>query len=228
MNICFNIKLLDLKYEYMKKRLKVIPNCENDEKIASKLNKNLNMKSLMYVLKVVIIIKQRRLKRCTSLDRHISFLKRNSINKEYINGRKILENRLLTIGCEIIQVPGDGNCLFRSISFNLFEKQKYHMYVRRRCAEHMLNFKDEYSIYFEDNNFYEYIKNMSKNGYWGDELCIKAAADAFDCIVYIITSTSENWYLKYESKYKNNNLKKYVFLAYSSPVHYDYFKLIKK
>ncbi|CRG96778.1 OTU-like cysteine protease, putative [Plasmodium gallinaceum] len=226
--MCFNTKLLDLKYKYMKTRLKMLPNSENDDKIARKLNKNLNMRSLIYVLKAVIIIKQkRRLKRYTSLDRHIPFLRKNSLNKTHINGRKILENRLLAIGCELIQVSGDGNCLFRSISCNLFEKQKYHMYVRKRCVEYMLNFKDEYSIYFEDNAFYEYIKNMSKNGYWGDELCIKATADAFNCIVYIITSTSENWCLKYESKYKNN-LKKYVFLAYSSPTHYDYFRLIKK
>ncbi|CAD51913.1 hypothetical protein PFAG_02479 [Plasmodium falciparum Santa Lucia] len=220
---------LDWKYNYMKTRLKVLENNEKDEEIERKLQNNLNIKSLGYVLKAIEILKRKeKMKRYSTFDRHLSYFKKNNINKPQYNEKKILEHRLWAIGCELIEVIGDGNCLFRSISRNLFHKQKYHMYVRKKCVEYMINYKEEYSIYFENNEFQQYIKNMSKNGYWGDELCIKATADAFDCIIYIITSTLENWHLKYESKNNNGMYKKCVFLAYSSPTHYDCFKLMQR
>ncbi|GAW80294.1 OTU-like cysteine protease [Plasmodium gonderi] len=232
MNFCCGVKLSDLKYEYMKSRLNVLDSYEKDEILEKKLRKHLNIKSLAQTLSDVEKLKQReQMRRYSTFDRRISFLKRSSIidKTNFKCGKKVLETRLASIDCELINVTGDGNCLFRSISWNLFDKQKYHMYVRKRCVEHMLNCKQEFSIYFENNDFYDYLKKMSKDGYWGDELSIKATADAFDCIVYIITSTAENWHLKYEPKYKiNNEHKKCIFLAYTSPTHYDSFKPIRR
>ncbi|ANQ07547.1 OTU-like cysteine protease [Plasmodium coatneyi] len=231
MELCCGGKLRDLRYRYMASRLRVSESLERDEQMETKLSMSMNIKSLEQVLTDIQKLKRtEEMKRYSTFDRRISFLKRSSIiNKtNYKSGRTILEKRLLAVDCELIKVPGDGNCLFRSISCNLFNEQKYHMYVRKRCVEHMLNCKEEFSIYFEEGTFHEYTEKMSQNGYWGDELCIKATADAFDCVVYIITSTEDNWHLKYESKHRTEGeYKKCVFLAYTSPVHYDSFRLIR-
>ncbi|KJP87486.1 hypothetical protein AK88_02918 [Plasmodium fragile] len=231
MDVCCGGKLRDLRYRYMASRLRISESLERDEQMEKKLSMNMKIKSLEYVLTDMQKFKgTEEMKRYSTFDRRISFLKRNSkINKtNYKSGLTILEKRLLAVDCELIKVVGDGNCLFRSISYNLFNDQKYHMYVRKRCVEHMLNCKDEFSIYFEEGTFYEYTEKMSRDGYWGDELCIKATADAFDCVVYIITSTEDNWHLKYEPKHRTEGeYKKCVFLAYTSPVHYDSFRLTR-
>ncbi|EUD68054.1 hypothetical protein C922_01666 [Plasmodium inui San Antonio 1] len=228
MDVCCGGKLRDLRYRHMTSRLRVSDTLERDEQMERKLTTTMNIKNLTQLLTDMQKIKRtEEMKRYSTFDRRISFLKRNSIiNKtNYKCGRTILERRLMAVDCELIKIPGDGNCLFRSISCNLFNEQKYHMYVRRRCVEHMLNCKEEFSIYFEEGSFYDYTEKMSQNGYWGDELCIKATADAFDCVVYIITSTADNWHLKYESKHRTEGeYKKCVFLAYTSPVHYDSFR----
>lgn len=221
--------MLNLQFSFLKKSLKVLPNSENDEKIQKLLERNLNINSLFVILKLLLLVKKRKqVKRYHSISRHFSFFQKpHEPHVPEINGKKMLEKRLTSIGCELIEIVGDGNCLFRSISCNLFKKQKYHMYVRKRCVEHMKNCHEEYSVYFENKEFEKYLNDMSKNGHWGDELCIKATADAFECVVYIITSTAENWCLKYESKCKKAKLKS-VFLAYLSPIHYNCFKLIDK
>ncbi|CAI7719672.1 OTU-like cysteine protease, putative [Plasmodium vivax] len=215
----------------MASRLRVSESLERDEQMEAKLSTSMNIKSLAHVLTDIQKLKRtEEMKRYSTFDRRISFLKRNSKIKRanYKSGRKILETRLSAVDCELVKIPGDGNCLFRSISCNLFNQQKYHMYVRRKCVEHMLHFQEEFSIYFEEGTFHEYAKKMSQNGYWGDELCIKATADAFDCVIYIITSTEDNWHLKYESKHRTEGEhKKCVFLAYTSPTHYDSFRLTR-
>lgn len=223
---CKNV-FFDLRYEFLKRTLKIIENREHEEIIISRLNKTLNTNSLFIVMKVIFLMKNHKLKRCHSLNKHFSYFRKISEkDNQYVRGRKILESRLSSIGCELKATVEDGNCLFRSISSNLFEKQKYHMYVRRRCVEHMLKYKEEYSVYFEQSKEFDaYLRKMSKNGYWGDELCIKATADVFHCNVHIVTSTDQNWYLIYESNNKETEVRKKIFLAYLSPVHYDYFKL---
>ena len=35
---------------------------------------------------------------------------------------------------------------------------------------------------------------MSRNKTWGDELTIRAVADAYNVNVHVITSENENWY----------------------------------
>ncbi|CAD2103090.1 hypothetical protein YYG_02770 [Plasmodium vinckei petteri] len=225
------IKWRKIKYKYMATKLKIAKRDEDDDKIEQKIYNNLNVNNFEYILKSIQESKQKdRIKKCNTLDRYISFLlRKNKLNKEnYKYKRNILQVHLLAIGCELVKIIGDGNCLFRSISYNLFGKQIYHMYIRQACVEYMINYKDEYSIYFEEGDFSKYIKNMLNDGYWGDELCIKAIADTFDCVVYIITSNPDKWLLKYEPKYKTNHQpKKCVFLAYSCPIHYDSLKLIK-
>lgn len=214
----------------MTTKLKIAKRNENDDKIEQKINNNLNINNFEYILNSIQESKQRNIiKKYSTLDRYISFLLKNKLNKEnYKYKRNILQVHLLAIGCELVKIIGDGNCLFRSISYNLFGKQIYHMYIRQACVDYMLKYKNEYSIYFEEGKFTKYIKNMLNDGYWGDELCIKAIADTFDCVVYIITSNPDKWLLKYEPKCKNNyQPKKCVFLAYSSPIHYDSLKLIK-
>ena len=63
-------------------------------------------------------------------------------------------------------VPGDGNCLFNSLSYLIFETTDYNMYIRQKICDYMslTNFND---IYADKINYENYIKNMRKDGVYG-------------------------------------------------------------
>ena len=69
---------------------------------------------------------------------------------------------------------------------------------------------------------------------WGDELTIRAAADAFGCTVHVLTSDAENWHLRYTPAgmarqpslasaelADGSGAGRRLFLTYISPVHYN-------
>jgi len=133
-------------------------------------------------------------------------------------------------------MDGDGNCQFRTLAFNLFGSQDHHKVTRRAAVAHIKAHKDFFSVFFEDTEEFErYIKDMSGNGTWGDELTLRAIVEAYGCEAHVITSEEKNWYLVYTpegSASKSDSPPtpagvpapppgKQVFLAYVSPVHYN-------
>jgi OTU domain-containing protein 5 len=66
------------------------------------------------------------------------------VNDEQHRSRQIQEDSysryeitLATKGLEILQVEGDGNCLFRSVSHQVYGDDRYHAIVRAKCMEYM-------------------------------------------------------------------------------------------
>ncbi|KAL6756630.1 hypothetical protein V8C86DRAFT_2644201 [Haematococcus lacustris] len=118
----------------------------------------------------------------------------------------------------MLTMAGDGNCQFRTISFELFATQDMHLHVRRVVMEHIKSHHAEYECFLgEDMD--AYITCMSRGGTWGDELTLRAACDAFGVLTHVVTSDAQNWYLKYQPA----NLKsdKEMFLTYIAPIHYN-------
>jgi hypothetical protein len=59
----------------------------------------------------------------------------------------------------------------------------------------------EYGIYFfTDGEFASFLSNMRKSRTWGDEFTLRAAADAFNCNVHVLTSDNSNWHLCYDGR----------------------------
>ena len=83
---------------------------------------------------------------------------------------------------------------------------------------HMRQQREEFEIYFDVGEFDTFLERMGTERTWGDELTLRAAADAFRCTIHVITSTKENWHLRYEPEGKPAKL---LFLTYVSPVHYN-------
>jgi len=145
---------------------------------------------------------------------------RRKINRHVVrDGETLLDQRLSFAGLEQEIMRGDGNCQFRSLSFQMFETQELHAHVRKRVCAYMLSKRDDYAIYFEEGEFDQYVGRMSMLCTWGDELTLRAAADCFGCIIHVVTSTVENWHLKYDPE--GQPACKRLFLTYISPVHYN-------
>lgn len=59
------------------------------------------------------------------------------------------EEMMESIGMKILDVGGDGNCLFRSIAHQAYGDEEQHRMVRIRCMQYILTEKDYFSSFIE-------------------------------------------------------------------------------
>lgn len=87
---------------------------------------------------------------------------------------------------EIIEMMADGNCLFRSISHQLYNDygQKHHE-VRQEICDYLEENEDDFKVYLllEDSSesddvceFDKYVEQMREDGEWGGDVEIVCAA----------------------------------------------------
>lgn len=78
-------------------------------------------------------------------------------------------------------IDGDGNCLFRSILYSLYQDDSEHIKLRREICEYMNKSQSRWEPLVtytkEINTWKKYIKNMRKNGTWAELAQIQAAAE---------------------------------------------------
>ena len=143
-------------------------------------------------------------------------------------GASLLEKRLASLRLRTVRMGDDGNCQFRALAHGLFGDQEDHQRVRDTCVEHMRRRRVEYEVFFGSDAFDEYAASMALARTWGDELTLRACSDAFQCVIHVVQSTAENWYLVYEPQTeegdgRESRRRKRLFLTYVSPVHYNSF-----
>lgn len=106
------------------------------------------------------------------------------------------------------------------MGFDFVTGQAYYQTVRMVILAHMERSPDNFSPFVGDENDYRvYLAEMQRDRSWGDELTIRAAADAFGVRIHVITTEKENFLLHYEPERQKSD--RILFLSYISPVHYN-------
>ena len=137
-----------------------------------------------------------------------------------VQGMQLLEERLAFLKLRTIESKDDGNCQFRSISRELYGSEKHHFAVRTAVAAHMRTNRVLFEPYVGDaSDFDRYMQSMDMNKTWGDELTLRAAADAFGVEIHVITTDKEHYLLQYDPDASKSPRK--LFLSYVSPIHYN-------
>jgi hypothetical protein len=75
----------------------------------------------------------------------------------------------------IVPMLGDGNCLFRSLSYSTPET---HNELRQRLVRYLMQNLPKYKGFVEDCDMGMYSQCMGKDGVWGDELMIRVFCDS--------------------------------------------------
>lgn len=177
----------------------------------------------------------------------------SSSSKNKNSGKKNAKNKTPTLWAKLKRTSqeGDGNCAFRSMSFNLFGSPNGHMLIRKAVCLGLIQRKDELLPWFENHAaFMNYVGLMEQSGTWADEMALRMTAVIFGVNIHIISSDDHHWYTRFapfaasfawneeeearlkkltekqleaEEKKKRNrdNERPHIFLAYSAPVHYD-------
>lgn len=136
-------------------------------------------------------------------------------------GKELLRQRCAFLGLRQVEMKDDGNCQFRAVSQELFGTQQHHATVRAEVVAHMRRQEAEYRSLFDEGEWRTYVAQMARDGEWGDELTLKAAADAFQVKIHVVTSTNNNWYLMYQPDKTDRKMGRELFLTYIAPIHYN-------
>merc|ERR1712232_1135940 len=101
-----------------------------------------------------------------------------AIEASSVEARYRLDEVLERYQAEAHSVIADGNCQFRALSVGLFGDQEKHAQIRQHVVAQLKANPDRYES-FVQGSFDEYVHRMGKDGEWGDNVTLQAAADAF-------------------------------------------------
>lgn len=129
-----------------------------------------------------------------------------------------LAARLHTLGLDMAVQAGDGNCQFRSLSFGLYGTPAHHSRVRAAAVDCLRRRRPQFEAFLGEE-FGAYAREMARQGVWGDELTLRAAAEAFGVCINVVTSDAANWFMRYVPEHAI--VRREVFISYIAPVHYN-------
>lgn len=82
-------------------------------------------------------------------------------------------------GLRLVRVAGDGNCLFRSVSHQMYGDDSHHELVRNRGLDYMQLERAFFEPYVAQD-FETYIREKREVGSWGDEPELQALCELYD------------------------------------------------
>ncbi|MES1908094.1 MAG: hypothetical protein MHM6MM_001096 [Cercozoa sp. M6MM] len=88
----------------------------------------------------------------------------------------------------IVDMRGDGNCLFRAVSFLVYGDQAHHEVVRRSCVGYMRcesHFFRNYVDSDSEADFDTYCNAMERSGAWGGHVEIQALSELYQRPVHV-------------------------------------------
>lgn len=100
------------------------------------------------------------------------------LSEQYLSYQKALEDQNYTI----YRVSGDGNCLFRAVSHQIYGDDSYHGIVRQKCMDYM----ESESAFFSQfvvggmESFPIYLTAKRRDGCWGDDPEIEAICELYN------------------------------------------------
>ncbi len=143
----------------------------------------------------------------------------NEIKKKKIQTQTFTEpwiTNLQNNGFDVLKNPsGDGNCLYRSISYHLFKSEENWRIIKHRSLNWVKKNKDfvlpfnktfEKSIQETSNeSFNSYITRHSNEGEWGDSNILYAISNEFNININCIYYNQLNYH-PYVSKSNNETI----------------------
>ena len=98
----------------------------------------------------------------------------------------------------IHSIQGDGNCLFRTLSFIITGSEEQHTLVREAILHHMLqiaHFMLSHLI-IGHSSVSEYIQHtsMDQDGTWGTDIEIFTLSDLLNTCIFVYTTEQCNWW----------------------------------
>ena len=127
----------------------------------------------------------------------------DEINKKLFKNRKFIKlnkdqeekikNNLEKLSFFIKIMGGDGNCMFRAVSDQIYGNEEYHNIIREKCMKYLLIERKFFSQFIEggDKEFDNYINMKSKSGVWGDDVELQAISELYNRPIEIYSGSDK-------------------------------------
>lgn len=135
------------------------------------------------------------------------------------NSQDDFSKELKQRGLEIIQQEGDGNCLFRAVSLQVYGDANSHLDIRHQCLDHMAKDEEHFRHFVEDEDFKSYLIRKRQEGVHGNNPEIQAISELFNRPVEVFTPEKGATPLNiFQAEYKTSDVP--IRLSYADN-HYD-------
>lgn len=136
------------------------------------------------------------------------------------------QDTLASRGFVIHSVEGDGNCLFRSVSHQVYGDDRYHALVRAYCMDYMESEKEYFEPYVvgDMSDYLRYLEHKRRDGVWGDDPEIQAICELYDRPAEVFAYDPIQGVRKLRTFHENSALARNrppICLSYYGGGHYD-------
>jgi len=132
-------------------------------------------------------------------------------------------------GLKVHDIQGDGNCLYRAISDQVYGNENFFESLKAKCLDYLELERDFFGQFIEGGveKFDDYIKMKKVEGVWGDDIEIQAMSEIYNRPVEIYSYSSvpiktfhENSlsYARYDREF---NTLPPIRLSYHGKAHYN-------
>lgn len=137
------------------------------------------------------------------------------------------ERKLETKGLKVKVVAGDGNCLFRSVSDQIYGSENFHALVRESCMNYISLEKEFFSQYIIGGleAFEDYVVHKRQNAVWGDDLEIEALSEIYELPIAIYAYDDKPMRTFHETSNEGTRTRP-VQLSYHGRSHFNSVSLI--
>ena len=141
-----------------------------------------------------------------------------------------LRKRLAKFNLQSVEIQGDENCFFRSVSHQLFATDEFHDDIRAAGIKQIIENPENFIESITDESFIAYIKNMSTPGVWCDNIIIQAVSNAYNCEIIIHESAKNFQELTaiHPQICSSQEMPSQIHIGHIDEVHYVSTKHIKK
>ena len=105
------------------------------------------------------------------------------------NQNSVLRYRMLKHGLQPLDVGGEGDCLFKSISHQLYGDSNRHVEIRATAVRFLCDNPDRFIESVVGTSWIQYLCNMSHQGTWADNIVIQAISDSMQLKINIVESS---------------------------------------
>ncbi|OII76157.1 OTU-like cysteine protease family protein [Cryptosporidium andersoni] len=118
----------------------------------------------------------------------------------------MLEQYFSSYEVYIRDIIGDGNCLFRAISDQLYGNSENHEIIRSYCMDYIEINKDKFSDFIHEYpNIDSYINNKRCLGVWGDNIELQALCELYNVPIHIFQIVDDMKLITNKQNYIKNN-----------------------
>ena len=133
---------------------------------------------------------------------------------------------LLQNNFQLREVEGDGNCMFRAVSDQVYGTDKHYQLLREKCMDYLVILRKFFEPYI-DEDFDEYIKFKRKDKIWGDDVELEALSEIYNRPIEIYRDNNkplktfhEKIYEQDDNDYNNYSITP-IRLSYHKKNHYN-------